>query len=194
MGAQFAALSLGSVTPASIQSVTATGEGTERMAISGDIGPFFAGAFTVSIAASFESYSVAGDGIAAFLTILPEYERGQLALTGFVLEADLFDDGDHVSSLEMHGDFGNSRSGPGFDVVGIASPFNKEGVSGYIGNHGTILLTMNFLWVGAGDFDTLRLTVADGSEIDYMANLFPTPGPGAVLGVGAMMAAGRRRR
>ncbi len=191
---QYASLYLDSVTPASINSLSTTGDGTERLGISGDLGPFFPGPFTVTLGLTFESFTIAGDGVGAFFTILPDFAQGQLALTSFTLEADLFDGGEHVSSLEMIGDYGNSRSGGGFDVVGIASPFHKDGVTGYIGDHGTIQLTMNFVWTGAPDSDMLNLNIAEGSEINYMASLYPTPGAGAAFGIGAVMAMRRRRR
>lgn len=195
-GAPFAALSLGSVSPASASNVIASGEGTQSVGLAGDLGPFFPGAFTVTVGLTFTSFSVPGDGVAAFLTLIPDYDAGNLSVTGFTLGANLFDGAQHVSALSAQGDISTSFANQGaFDLTGIAHSFDKSGAAPFqfIGDHGSIQVTIDFLWTGASEFDTLRLNIGEGSAVEYLS-FVPAPGVASALAIGGLALGARRRR
>ena len=196
MGAPFASLSFDSVTPASVSNIVASGEGTQSVGLAGDIGPFFPGVFSVTFGLSFSSFSVPGDGVAAFLSILPDHDTGSLAVTDFTLGASLFDGAQHISSLSTQGNVSASFASQGaFDLVGIAHAFDKGGAGPFqfIGDHGSIQVTIDFLWTGASEFDTLRLNFGEGSAIEYLS-FVPAPGIASTLALATLALGARRRR
>ncbi len=192
---QFAAVSLGSVTPASAASILASGEGTRNVGLVGELGPFSPGQFTVMVSLSFESFSVPGDGVAATFSMLPSFGSGSLALSSFQIGATLYDGADMVSSLAAQGQASQgASSGDAFDLVAIATSFDREGAAPfeYIGDHGNIQLAMTFQWSGASSTDSLWLEVLPGSEVAYLT-FIPAPGTAGVLALGALVGVRRRR-
>jgi hypothetical protein len=194
-GPQFAALDFGSVTPASVASVVATGEGSNAVALSGNLGPFFGGAFSVSFAFSFESHSVSGDGVAALMWFQPTFSSGQLSVTNVDLTANLFDGATHVSTLSVPGQVAQSASiTSAFEVLAVAQSFERNGAAPFefIGDRGTIQVTLDLVWSGAAGGQSLALELLEGSQVEYLTYI-PTPSAALVMAMGAGLGLRRRR-
>ena len=194
-GPQFAALDFVSVNPVSGSSITPTGEGSSTVGLTGDLGPFFPGVFSVSFGLTFDSFSVNGDGVAALLSFQPTFASGQLAVTSVTIAANLFDGADPVSTMSAPGEVANGSSlDQAFDVLGVAHSFSRSGAGAfeYIGDHGTIQVTLEFAWTGAQNGHTLGLELVDGSEVSYLA-FIPAPGVATVMALGGVVGLRRRR-
>lgn len=192
---QFAAIDFVSVSPASGASVVVNGEGSSVVGLTGDLGPFFPGAFSVTFGLTFDSFSVSGDGVMSMLSFQPSNLNGTLQVTDAEISAQLFNGAEHVSTLTSAGQVAAGARGNGaFDVYSIAQAFTRDGAAPfeYIGDHGSIQVTVDFLWSGVGPNDTLRLEVLEGSEIAYLA-FIPSPGTVAAVGLGALSVLRRRR-
>ena len=194
-GPQFAALDFVSVSPASGASVFVNGEGSSVVGLTGDLGPFFPGAFSVTFGLTFDSFSVSGDGVMSMLSFQPSNLNGALQVTNAEISAQLYNGAEHVSSLTSSGQAAAGARGNGsFDVYTLAQAFSRDGAAPFefIGDHGSIQVTIDFLWSGVGPNDTLRLDVLEGSEIAYLA-FIPSPGTVAVMGLSALGVMRRRR-
>lgn len=194
-GPQFAALDFGSVNPVSGSSITPTGEGSSTVGLTGGLGPFFPGVFSVSFGLTFESFSVNGDGVAALLSFQPTFASGQLSVTSVSIAAQLFDGSDPVSLVTAQGEVASGSSlDQSFDVLGVAHSFSRSGANAfeYIGDHGTIQVTLEFAWSGAQNGHTLGLELLDGSEVSYLA-FVPAPGVATVMALGGGLCLRRRR-
>ena len=79
-------------------------------------------------------------------------------------------------------------------MLAVAQSFERNGAAPFefIGDRGTIQVTLDLVWSGASNGHTLGLELLEGSQVEYLTYI-PTPGVATVMAMAAGFGLRRRR-